>query len=43
MEQAIKQLNDMLEHLDKQKENGKISEFAYRIIYDSVHQMIEDK
>ncbi len=43
VEQATKQLGDMLKHLDKQKENGEISDFAYQIIYDSVRQMLENK
>ncbi|WP_373895466.1 family 43 glycosylhydrolase [Virgibacillus sp. CBA3643] len=43
VDQSIKQLNDMLKHLDKQIGNGKISEFAYQIMYDSVRQMIDNK
>lgn len=41
--QAAKHLNDMIKHLTKQKENEKISDFAYQIIHDSVRQMIENK
>lgn len=43
VEQATKQLHDILKHLEKQKKNGKISEFAYKLLYDSVRHMIGNK